>query len=136
MTIISEDDEPPLITNTTAVQFYREEGGPVSIVDPSVTIVDNDNCPDHTIVQEVLVTLENPVDGEDQFIVDGVISNYSIAYSCDVEVNATCFEDFLRTIYYNNTNMEPESFTQNRTVTIEVSGCLQLQQASNNRRKS
>ena len=120
VTIQPVNDEPPEITNTSSVMVFTEEGGPVSIVDGGVAIVDLDNCENHTIVVQLVVRLENPVDGEDQLIVGGeVYENYTATFSCDMEVDgSSCYEDYLRIIQYNNTNIEPDP--QQRIISIEV----------------
>ena len=117
------NDEPPEITNTSSVIVFTEEGGPVSIINGGVTIIDLDNCANHTTVVQLVVRLENPVEGEDQLIVGGeVYENYTATFSCDMEVNSRCYEDFLRSIEYNNTNMEPNP--QQRIISIEVCGVV------------
>ena len=119
VTIQPIDDEPPEITNTSSVVVFTEEGGPISIVNESVTIADVDNCENHTIVAQLVVRLENPIEGEDQMIIDGeVYGNYTVMFSCDAIVNSSCYEDFLRSIEYNNTNVEPDP--QQRIISIEV----------------
>ena len=114
------NDEPPEITNTSSVIIFTEEGGSVSIIDGGVAIVDLDNCENHTTVVQLVVRLENPVDGEDQLIVGReVYENYTATFSCDMEVDGSnCYEDYLRTIEYNNTNIEPDP--QRRIISIEV----------------
>lgn len=119
--IQSVNDEPPLITNTSAVVQFHEEDGPVRIVDNSVSIVDRDNCENHTTVLKLIVRLENPVAREDVLIVGEEVYNYTVTFSCDPEVEGRqCYEDFLRSIEYNNTNQEPESYAQNRIISIQV----------------
>ena len=120
LTIQSVNDEPPLIVNTSSTVSFVEEGGPVRIVNEGVTVVDYDNCPNHTTVQQLVVRLENPILGEDVLIMGGDIINYTVTYSCDTEDNANCYEDILRTIEYNNTDEEPESYSQERNISIEV----------------
>ena len=121
VTIQPVNDEPPEITNTSAVVVFTEEGGPISIVDDDVAIIDLDNCENHTIVTQLVIRLENPIEGEDQMIIDGeVYENYTVTLSCDATVNSSCYEDFLRSIEYNNTNVEPDP--QQRIVSIEVCG--------------
>ena len=122
VTIHPVNDEPPMITNTSSEMMFTEEGDPINIVDGGVTIVDNDNCLNHTTVAQLVVRLENPVDGEDQLIVGGqVYENFTTTFSCDTGVNGSnCYEDFLRSIEYSNINLEPTSYTQERVVSIEV----------------
>ena len=123
VTIQPVDDEPPEITNTSVVVVFTEEGGPVSIVDDGVAIADLDNCENHTIVTQLIVRLENPIEGEDQMIIDGeVYGNYTVTFLCDATVNSSCYEDFLRSIEYNNTNVEPDP--QQRIISIEVFGVV------------
>ena len=120
-TIQSVNDEPPLIMNTSSTTSFVEERGPIRIVDEGVKIIDFDNCPNHKTVQQLVVRLENPVQGEDVLIMGGEIhENYTIKYSCDTEQDANCYKDILRTIEYNNTNEEPESYSQERNISIEV----------------
>lgn len=120
VTIQSVNDEPPLIMNTSSTVSFVEEEGPIRIVNEGVMVVDYDNCPNHTTVQQLVVRLENPVLGEDVLIMGGDIINYTVAYSCDTGQDAYCYEDILRTIEYNNTNEEPESYSQERNISIEV----------------
>ena len=123
VTIQPVDDEPPEITNTSAVVVLTEEGGPISIVNDGVVIVDLDNCENHTIVTQLVIRLENPIEGEDQMIIDGeVYGNYTVTFSCDATVNSSCYEDFLRSIEYNNTNVEPDP--RQRIISIEVCGVV------------
>jgi hypothetical protein len=123
VTIQPVNDEPPKVTNTSSVMVFIEEGGPISIVDGGVSIVDLDNCENHTIVLQLVVRLENPVEGEDQLIIGGeVYENYTATFSCDVKVNSSCYEDFLRSIEYNNTKVEPDP--QQRIISIEVCGVV------------
>ena len=122
VTIQSVNDEPPRITQTSPKLTFVEERGPINIVDQGVLIVDLDNCPEHMTVAEVVVSLENPVPGEDQLIVAGeVLDNYTMTFTCDTMVDGSdCYEEFLRNITYNNTNEEPESYSQDRFIIIEV----------------
>ena len=120
VTIQPVNDEPPSITNTSSVIIFTEEGGPISIVDGGVTIIDMDNCENHTAVVQLVVRLENPVEGEDQLLIGGeVYENYTAIFSCDMEVDgSSCYEDLLRSIGYSNTNEEPDP--QQRIISIEV----------------
>ena len=120
--IQSVNDEPPLIRNTSSMIQFIEERGPVRIIDEGVAIVDSDNCPNHTTVMQLLVSLVNPVPQEDLLIIRGeVYENYTVAFSCDTEVDGSqCYEDFLRSIEYNNTNKEPDSYSQSRIISIQV----------------
>ena len=121
VTIQPVNDEPPVITNTSLVIVFTEEGGPVSIVDTGVAIIDLDSCANHTTIIQLVVGLENPVGG-DQLIVDGEIyENYTAMFSCDMEVNSSCYKDYLKSIEYNNTNEEPDP--QQRIIFIEVIFC-------------
>lgn len=121
--IISENDEPPIISDTSSVQTFVEEGGPIDLFDFNVTISDADNCMDHMLIQEIRVTLENPVVTEDQLLVnDSALANFSISFSCDENLESmACYEDFLIGLQYNNTNREPGSFQTPRRFTAEVS---------------
>ena len=99
--------------------IFTEEGGSIRIVDGDVAIVDLDNCENHTTVIELVVRLENPIEGEDQLIIGGVVNkNYTTTFSCDMEVNSSCYEEFLQGITYNNTNTEPDPLP--RIVSIQV----------------
>lgn len=119
VTIQPVNDEPPEITNTSSVIVFTEEGGPVSIVNGRVAIIDLDNCANHTTVVQLVVRLENPFEREDKLIVGGeVYENYTATFSCNMEVNSSCYEDFLRSIKYNNTNVEPNP--QQRIISIQV----------------
>ena len=122
VTIQSINDEPPRITATPYQISFMEEGGPINIVNKSVRIVDMDNCPEHRTVAEVVVTLENPVEEVDQLIFAGeLLDNYTMTFTCDTELNGSyCYEQFLRNITYNNTDEEPESYFQDRSIVIEV----------------
>ena len=125
VTIQPVNDEPPAITNTSSVIVFIEEGGPVSIVEEGVAIVDSDNCANHMTVIELVVSLENPIEGEDQLIIGGeVYENYTVTFSCDMEVNSSCHENFLRSIEYNNTNIELDP--QQRIISIEVCGGVMI----------
>lgn len=134
-----ENDEPPIISNTPTSQTFVEEGGAISLFDPTVRIADADNCYDQILVEEVRVTLENPVEGEDQLLVNGsALSGYSTTFNCSSEQldpleemecyeDATncsaifmCYEDFLLQLEYNNTNSEPGSFRMDRNFLVEV----------------
>ena len=126
VTIQPVNDEAPEITNTSSVVVFIEERGPISIVDGGVAIIDLDNCANHTIVVQLTVRLENPIAEEDQLIVDGVVyENYTATFSCDAGVNSSCYEDFLRSIEYNNTNVEPDP--QQRIVSIQVCGVVVIE---------
>lgn len=121
VTIQSVNDEPPVIMNTSSTVSFVEGGGPITIVGEGVIINDLDNCINHTTVVQLVVRLENPVQGEDLLIVGGeVYGNHSVTFSCDSALGANCYEDFLRTIEYNNANDEPESYSQERNISIEV----------------
>ncbi len=122
VTIQLVNDEPPVITNTSSRQVFVEEGGPVSLVDPSVDIVDADNCEEHSLIREVRVTLSNPVVSEDQLIVNGsLLPNFETSFSCNQEEDgARCYSDYLLSLEYNNTEEEPGSFRIPRSFTIEV----------------
>lgn len=122
LTIDSTNDEPPQIVNTPISQTYIEEAGPVNVLSVNAYIRDVDNCVNHTLIERLEVILQNPVEGEDQLIsMEGVYSDFSIRYSCDMTVNMSCYDDFLRSLQYNNTNIEPDF--GDRFITIEVS-CL------------
>ena len=119
VTVQPLNDEPPTITNTSSTVIFTEEGGSIRIVDGDVAIVDLDNCENHTTVIELVVRLENPIEGEDQLIVGGQVhENYTATFSCDMEVNSSCYEEFLQRITYNNTNTEPDPLP--RIVSIQV----------------
>ena len=133
-----ENDEAPIISNTSTSQTFVEEGGPISLFDRSVTIADADNCYEQTLAEELRVTLENPVEGEDVFLVNGsALSGYSVTFNCSSELDALekmgcyedstncsdvfmCFEGFLLQLEYNNTNSEPGSFRMDRIFLVEV----------------
>ena len=114
LTIQLVDDEPPQIRGTASNQTYTEEAGPVGILDSSVMIVDDDNCPDHQVVNRILVELLEPRN-EDVLISENGEENFTIEYSCD---QSGCYEDFLRGLQYDNANSEPD--TRDRTIVIEV----------------
>ena len=101
---------------------FVEQMGPIELVDENVTIVDLDNCLNHTLVQNITVTLNNPQpDGEDQLIVGGEVqSSYQDSFSCDQEVDEDCYILYLRSLTYNNSNPEPGTFMTRRRFTIEV----------------
>ena len=120
LTIELTNDEPPEIVNTPTIQTYVEEAGPVNVLSGSVYVRDADNCVNHTLIVWLQVVLQNPVEGEDQLVSnEGVYSNFSISYSCDMTMNMSCYDDFLRSLQYNNTNIEPDF--DDRLITIEVS---------------
>lgn len=116
------NDESPIIADTSSTQVFIEQRGPIRLVDSSVTITDDDNCLNHTLIREVRVRLDNPLSSEDQFIVNGsVLPGYVDIFSCDQQVDGmNCYTDYLRTLEYNNTNTEPGSFRIPRIFIIEV----------------
>ena len=115
------DDEPPIISNTSSTQNFTEEGGAISLFDPSVTVSDADNRMEDRITREVTVRLENPVVSEDQLIVNGsVVDGFYYAFSCDQLWYPSCYEEFLTSLAYNNTNPEPGSFRVPRNFVIQV----------------
>jgi len=118
----SVNDEPPEISGTATNRQFIEQMGPIELVDENVTIIDLDNCLNHTLVQNITVTLTNPQpDGEDQFIVDGMVqSSYQNSFSCDQKLDENCYMSYLRNLTYNNTNPEPGTFMTLRRFTIEV----------------
>ena len=111
----------PEVTNTSLEQTYIEQAGPINIVSPGATIVDQDNMPEHQLIRVLRVTLDNPVLGEDVLIADNVSNPSTLMFSCNMSADRSCYDNFLRGVQYNNTNEEP-TFTD-RHVTIEV-GCL------------
>lgn len=117
-----ENDEPPLISDTPSTQIFLEEGGPIELFDFTVTLSDADNCFDHSLTQEIRVTLLNPVETEDVLLVNGsALSRFDVTFSCDEEEEGmACYEEFLLSLQYDNTNREPGSFTIPRRFTIEV----------------
>ena len=117
-----ENNQPPIISDTPTSQTFIEEGGPIDLFAFTTTITDADNCFDHRLVQEIRVTLDNPVVTEDQLLVNGsVLPHFNITYSCDEQVDGmACYEEFLTVLQYNNTNREPGSFRIPRMFTIEV----------------
>lgn len=119
------NDEEPVISNTPAVQVFVEEGGPVMLFDANVTIIDADNRMEDRLVEILVVTLENPVTPEDQLIVNGsVLENFTTTFYCGE--SPECYEEFLLTLEYNNTNPEPGTFTRRRDFLVTVSGTLRL----------
>ena len=120
-TIEPLNDEPPEVRNTPLEQTYIEQGGPINIVSPVTTIVDQDNMPEHQLIRVLRVTLDNPVPGEDVLIADNVSDTSSLTFSCNMSADRSCYDNFLRGVEYNNTRDEP-TFTD-RLVTVEV-GCL------------
>lgn len=119
-----ENDEPPVISNAPTTQTFLEEGGPIALFDMFVTIIDADNLFEHSLIQEIQVTLENPVVMEDLLLINGsVISGFNITFRCDEEEEGGCYEEFLMSLQYNNTNREPGSFLVNRRITVEVCMC-------------
>jgi hypothetical protein len=116
-----ENDEPPIISGTPNSQIYLEEGGPIDLFDFFVTISDGDNHFEYNLIQEIRVTLLNPVVTEDVLIVNGTALPYfNITFSCDEEEEEGCYEEFLVGVQYNNTNREPGSFGIPRRFTAEV----------------
>ena len=117
------NDEPPVISGTPSTLNFTEEGGPIYLFTSNVSVMDADNCEEHSLIQEVQVRLTNPVISEDQLIVNGsVLTHFNTSFSCNESTDGeTCYEDFLQTLEYNNTNREPGSFRINRQFIIEVS---------------
>ena len=120
--IMLVDDEPPIISGTRNSQVFIEEGGAIHLVEPTVIIMDADNCKNHTLIERVEVQLVNPVEGEDQLIVDEeTLSTFFANYTCNMLYDSmSCYEEWLQTLQYNNTNKEPRSFRTERRVRIEV----------------
>lgn len=116
------NDEPPIITGTSSTRNFIEEGGPIELFDSTVTISDSDNLVEHSLIREIRVTLENPVVSEDLVIVNGsALANFSTTFVCDQNIEGMgCYEEFLRSLQYNNTNIEPGSFGIDRLFRIEV----------------
>ena len=117
-TIEPLNDEPPEVANTPLEQTFTEQAGPINIVSPATTIVDQDNMPEHQVIRVLRVMLDNPVQGEDVLIADNVSYGSSLNFSCNMSADPSCYDDFLRRVQYNNTGEEP-NFTD-RLVTIEV----------------
>lgn len=116
-----ENDEPPIISDTPNTQIFIEEGGPIDLFNFMVTISDADNCFDHGLVEEIRVTFLNPVEAEDELLVNGsALPRFDISFSCDEEEEPACYEDFLLSLQYNNTNREPGTFAIQRRFMIEV----------------
>lgn len=122
ITIVLENDEDPIISESSNNQTFIEEGGAIYLFDVMVTITDADNCFDHNLIEEIRVTLLNPVEAEDQLIVNGsVVSGFNYSFRCDQALQGmACYEDFLTNLEYNNTNIEPGSFDIPRRFMIEV----------------
>lgn len=124
ITIQLENDEPPIISDTPTTQIFLEEGGPIDLFDFVVTISDADNCFDHGLVEEIRVTFLNPVETEDQLLVNGsALSGFDTTFSCNEEEGLACYEEFLLSLQYNNTNREPGTFATQRRFMIEVYVC-------------
>ena len=116
-----ENDEPPIISSNNTSQTFEEEGGPIELFDIFVTITDADNLFEHTLIQEIQVTLDNPIATEDMLLINGsAISGFNYTFSCDEEEEGGCYEEFLMSLQYNNTNREPVSFRIPRRITVEV----------------
>lgn len=127
VTIQLMNDEPPQILDTPTSLVFTEEGGAIQLFNDSVTITDADNRLNDSLIQEISVMLENPVVSEDQLIVNGsTLPGFSTTYSCDELLNEACYEEFLQSLQYNNTNVEPGSFLLVRNFVVEVRRVLGL----------
>lgn len=140
--IILEDDESPMITNTSATQTFIEGSGPIDLFDPSLMLSDADNLVEHRVIQEVLVVLLNPIANDDQILFNGsVVSDFSISFTRQQHCNhydelavLDCFLDLLLLLQYNNTNSEPIDSLTPRRFTVQVNHhnqhCYKLHQVS------
>lgn len=152
ISVISVDDETPRLVNTSFTTTFTEEGNATNLLNSTVTILDDDNCPEHQMVSQIRVRVTSFTTGED-FLLDGVgqeiyynetwnqyglfqfapqlnASGYGnwtaglldalyINYTCDRVQYPGCYENFLRSIQYNNTANEPSVPYHN--IHIEVS---------------
>ncbi len=126
ITIQLEDDEPPIFSNSSRVQIFLEDGGPIDLFDPTLTISDADNREEDRVILEVLVTLSNPVEPEDQIVFNGsAISGSNISFT-DLDCSdEACFQNLLALLQYNNTNTEPGSFMLDRRFSVQVCNLVQ-----------
>ena len=71
VTIQSVNDEPPELISSLN-HTYIEGGGPISLLDSTATLQDNDNCPEHRLISEIRVRLVNLVLGSEDILLDAV----------------------------------------------------------------
>ena len=138
ITIESVNDEPPRLMSDLTLH-YVEGSGPTALLSPTATLYDDDNCPEHRLVREIRLMLDDLVDGEDSFLVQDIecdngsisgfgsglgewiseVSESQYTFSCDPSADTDWYNFFLRGLQYDNTADEPTP--RDRTITLEVS---------------
>ena len=143
ITIESVNDEVPRLTSDLT-HFYVEGSGPIALLSPTATLYDDDNCPEHRLVSEIRLVLDDLLEGEDSLLVQEIecdngslpglgfsgfgsglgewtteVSGPLYTFSCDQGADTDWYNRFLRGLQYTNTADEPTP--RNRTITLEVS---------------
>ena len=145
ITVISINDELPILTGTSLSVTHTEGGEPTKLFENTAALSDDDNCPEHQRVAEMRLRIESFVAGED-VLLDGegreidftssedgdfelgssfgsgfgdwsTESQYTVL-TCDQTFYPDCYTNILRSLQYNNTAEEPS--TSNHTIILEV----------------
>ena len=143
ITVESLNDEAPRLTSDLT-HLYMEGSGPTALLSPAATLYDDDNCPEHRLISEIRLVLDDLVEGEDSLLVQEIecdngslsglgssgfgsglgewtteVSESLYTFSCDQSANTDWYNRFLRGLQYANTADEPTP--RDRTITLEVS---------------
>lgn len=126
------NDEPPVVVTNITSFTYTEGGPPISILDTTATITDDDNRISDDVVTQVCANITNPQLGDELsfdlnistvLLSDGSVLCVDLKPCKNDFIDDTCFNDVLQGIEYNNTKDEP-NLTQ-RIITLTVS-CIYI----------
>lgn len=144
LTIHSLNDERPELSSTNTTRSYTEQNDLVPLFDATVELLDEDSCPEHRLIRNISIRLENPAPYEDVLLLylqndtemeySGLglnfsnvlldsssplgLEGYNKTFTCNQSVSDNCYRDFLTRLYYNNTAKEPLLYT--RIFALEV----------------